>query len=303
MKKIISVILCAVMLLSAVTYSSAATCSHSYSSSRQEATCVNRTRTVYTCSKCGYYYFADVTPYTRPSEFHMILDGSRDGNTLTVKVTMGKNPGLWASRLTLNYNSSALKPVSMKAGTIWGSNASVTLNEESQYIRFYAQNSELGDNTSNGTVFTVTFDILDIMDNWGLELTYSKRDNVSYSNGAQVFTYINAVTMGYADHAYGEGVVIKSPTVDSYGQMKYTCTICPKTKTEQIDKLIPYVSGDIDGDGEATLLDLFSLKLFVKQKDIPTDLEASAADIDGDGEITMIDSFELKYRVATGEWR
>ena len=63
------------------------------------------------------------------------------------------------------------------------------------------------------------------------------------------------------------------------------------------------VPGDIDGDGEVTMLDLFALKLFIKQKDIPTDAEVAAGDIDGDGELTMVDSFELKYRISKGFWR
>ncbi len=63
------------------------------------------------------------------------------------------------------------------------------------------------------------------------------------------------------------------------------------------------LKGDIDGDGEVTMLDLFRLKLFTKQKAIPTDAEIAAGDIDGDGELTMVDSFEIKYRVAKGAWR
>ena len=63
------------------------------------------------------------------------------------------------------------------------------------------------------------------------------------------------------------------------------------------------VKGDVDCDGEVTLLDLFRLKLFIKQKASPTDLEIKAGDIDGDGELTMIDSFEIKYRVSKGAWR
>ncbi|MBQ7836937.1 MAG: DUF4091 domain-containing protein [Clostridia bacterium] len=63
------------------------------------------------------------------------------------------------------------------------------------------------------------------------------------------------------------------------------------------------LSGDVDGDGEVTMLDLFSLKLFIKQKDTPTEAEILAGDIDGDGEITMVDSFELKYRISKGYWR
>ena len=63
------------------------------------------------------------------------------------------------------------------------------------------------------------------------------------------------------------------------------------------------LTGDVDGDGEITMLDLFALKLFIKQMDAPTATEIKAGDIDGDGELTMVDSFELKYRASKGFWR
>lgn len=62
-------------------------------------------------------------------------------------------------------------------------------------------------------------------------------------------------------------------------------------------------TGDADGDGELSMLDLFRLKLFMKQEAIPTEKEILALDIDGDGEINMVDSFEMKYRISKGSWR
>ena len=62
-------------------------------------------------------------------------------------------------------------------------------------------------------------------------------------------------------------------------------------------------TGDVDDDGELSMLDLFRLKLFVKQEAIPTEKEILALDIDGDGEINMVDSFEMKYRISKGSWR
>ncbi|MBQ7836668.1 MAG: dockerin type I repeat-containing protein, partial [Clostridia bacterium] len=72
---------------------------------------------------------------------------------------------------------------------------------------------------------------------------------------------------------------------------------------EGIEEKPEVTVGDVDGDGEITMLDLFRLKLFVKQKALPTDVEIAAGDIDGDGEITMVDSFEMKYRISKGYWR
>ncbi|MBQ7836775.1 MAG: DUF4091 domain-containing protein [Clostridia bacterium] len=102
--------------------------------------------------------------------------------------------------------------------------------------------------------------------------------------GAECYNcdYTEAEVLEIIDHNYVDG----------------KCTMCGES-----DGSVSATPGDVDGDGEVTMLDLFALKLFIKQKDIPTDAEVAAGDIDGDGEITMVDSFELKYRISTGYWR
>ena len=42
-----------------------------------------------------------------------------------------------------------------------------------------------------------------------------------------------------AEHTWDEGSITVEPTVNSEGEMTYTCTVCEKTKTEPIDKLDP----------------------------------------------------------------
>lgn len=303
MKKILSLMLCIAVLVCAVPMSRAAVCAHSYVSKTVYRSCITRTKTVYTCEKCGSSYFSSSPVYEKPDGFFFAADGDRDGDVLSVKVIVGNNPGLWASRLTLNYNTEALEAISCERGTVWDSTASVNINSTSGYVRFYCQNSELGDITKNGTVFTVKFKVLDVVDKWNVSLTAAKGDNVGYGSGPRTFEVINAVALGYGDHSYDDGVIYKAPTVDAYGLMRHTCTLCPATKLEKIDKLIAYSKGDVDGDGDVTMLDLFQIKLFMKQKATLNETETTAADIDGDGEVTMVDSFEIKYRIAKGTWR
>lgn len=69
-------------------------------------------------------------------------------------------------------------------------------------------------------------------------------------------------------------------------------------------KMIPdIIPGDVDGDGDITMLDLYMLKSFLKLTSVPTEKQISAADIDGDGDLTMVDSYQLRYRVAYGTWK
>ena len=90
---------------------------------------------------------------------------------------------------------------------------------------------------------------------------------------------------------------------DSVGEKTVTVTYDGFTAQFKVTVFDPVKPGDVDGDGEVTLVDLFSVKLFIKQVNIPNAEETRAADIDGDGEITMVDSFEIKYRISKGYWR
>ncbi len=83
-----------------------------------------------------------------------------------------------------------------------------------------------------------------------------------------------------------------------------TSFVAPAGETTLYAKMEEDVSiGDIDANDRITMLDLFRLKLFIKQSAVPTERERKAADVDGSGTINMLDSFELKYRISTGEWR
>ncbi len=60
--------------------------------------------------------------------------------------------------------------------------------------------------------------------------------------------------------------------------------------------------GDIDGDGKINSVDLFKLKLFVKQISVPDKSESFAADVNGDSKINSVDIFYLKLRILKGTW-
>jgi len=60
--------------------------------------------------------------------------------------------------------------------------------------------------------------------------------------------------------------------------------------------------GDIDGSGTINSVDLFKLKLFVKQTVTPTSEEYAAADVNGDDKVNTVDIFYLKFRILKGYW-
>lgn len=60
--------------------------------------------------------------------------------------------------------------------------------------------------------------------------------------------------------------------------------------------------GDIDNSGTVNSVDLFRMKLFVKQVVSPTEAESAAADINKDTKVTTVDLFHLKFRIMKGFW-
>ncbi len=67
-------------------------------------------------------------------------------------------------------------------------------------------------------------------------------------------------------------------------------------------KMISNMRGDIDGDEDVTLKDVFQMKLFLKKLVTPTEAELEAADVDHNGSITPADLLYLKVRIITKEW-
>ena len=63
------------------------------------------------------------------------------------------------------------------------------------------------------------------------------------------------------------------------------------------------VSGDLNGDTSVNSVDMFQMKLIIKQLKTASAYEDAAADINGDGKVTAIDMFELKFRILKGYWR
>lgn len=61
--------------------------------------------------------------------------------------------------------------------------------------------------------------------------------------------------------------------------------------------------GDINNDDSVNSVDLFHMRLIIKQIKVTNDYESTAADVNGDGKVNSVDLFDLKYRILTGYWR
>ncbi len=303
MKKLFAITLCTFIIVCAV-LPIGATCAHSYTEEHVKATCISRAYTLYSCEGCGDTYCEYDRLYTAPESCYMVLEGDRSGDTLTVTVSLGNNPGFWANRLTLNYNAEALEAVSTENGTVWGDSALITVNSAptsgSPYIRYYCQNSDFGDNTANGTLFTATFNIKSTMDQWGISLSANARDNINYDHENVSFEIVDTVTMGYGDHSYDDGKITLEPTYDTEGIKEYTCTLCSYTKAETVPHLERPPVGDVNGDNLVDMRDSLAIKLHVADS-TKDDEYIAEMDVNEDGKINAKDLLILK-KIIAGVW-
>ena len=108
---------------------------------------------------------------------HVTGEIGSDRTTLTVKVEIGNNPGLWCYRSFLSYNASALKLVSVTNGNVWSEEEYVPANINNNPVVYYAQfPSKLNNNASNGVIATYQFEIVDSNANFAIDLSTEAKE-------------------------------------------------------------------------------------------------------------------------------
>ncbi|MBR4071438.1 MAG: hypothetical protein IKK26_02670 [Clostridia bacterium] len=295
MKRLISIVLSAAIALCPI-FASNAACTHSYTETEVAPTCTERGYILKTCTLCGDTDKGYVSLYEERDNCYFLLEGERSGNTLNVSLTVHNNTGFWANRFTLNYNPDALEVISATKGDVWPASAGLTVNSEgdSPYIRFYGDNSTLENNTKNGLIFKVSFNIKGKMDDWGIALTARTRDNINVEAQPVPFELIDTVTVGYGDHSYDAGFIITAPTYTSEGEIRYTCTVCNHTKTETIPSIT--IPGDINSDKKLDSADTLLIKSYLAGIRIDQSY-ITKMDVNEDSKINAKDLLLVKKRI------
>ncbi len=341
-KSVFAAFLCISMLVAILLTSHifAAECVHNYEPNIIAATCINKEQIQYTCRLCGDSYSVPADAPDLPDSCYVLLKSTKDNEQLTITVTLENNPGIHSMRMNFHYNSQALRPVSRINGNVWTdrecwSSASPTENPFS-YAAQYSNLTE--NNTKNGLICTLIFDILDDTADYNFTVTLDKKPFIDYNSNVINAAIINIVGKSeFGSHTYdqrtvsptctetgsvnhvcihcGDTVLIEtlpatghqwnfteeiiSPTFESTGLALYTCPDCGNTKEETLPILEHWRKGDLNNDHELTSLDVVYMRRLLLLYIDGSPQMYDAADLDEDGVISPLDFVTLQ-RIVSG---
>lgn len=337
-KSIIAAFLCISVLLTPQIF--AADCAHNYVETNIAATCTNKEQILYTCSLCGDSYSIPADNPPLPGSCYILIESTKSENQLTVTAKLENNPGLCSMRMIFHYNEKALHPVARINGDVWTESECWTNTPPTgNPFSYTAQYSDLmSNNTKNGLVCTLVFDILDETADYGFQVTFDKKPfidcdanlvNVTVFNIVGKSEYgshsyeertvpptctengcvnhvciycgdtIQAETIPAAGHQWTQTEVIVSPTFESTGLELYTCINCNETKEEILPVLEHWKKCDLNNDHEVSVLDIVYMRRLLLSIDSPLQMY-DAADLDGDGVASVLDLTTL-VRIVAGK--
>ena len=167
---------------------------------------------------------------------------------LVVLLYIKHNTGLLGYTLTFEYDPNVLEAVSAQAGNGFGGSFSNNIGKYNNKFSCLWFSNE--DVTSDGDFLTLTFNILAETETEGdISISYNEKDIISETT---------------------DGVKISVPNVH------YTVN----------SPII--LLGDVDGDGEVTIIDATCIQRVLANIQVPKYIEV-AADVDSDEEVTIID--------------
>ena len=188
----------------------------------------------------------------------------RQGDTVTVAIGLGSNPGLITFRVAVSYDSD-LELVSVSDSGLLKGWTQPNPTISSPYTLRWADSLATTNNTANGKIATLTFKIKNTAAPGGKKVTVSFTESRDANGGKNTFADATAnITVACASHTYGAytklndnqhsrtcsacghvetvnhswngGAVTKQATCKESGTKEYTCTACGAKKTETVAK-------------------------------------------------------------------
>ncbi len=118
-------------------------------------------------------------------------------------------------------------------------------------------------------------------------------DNGILFHGGNALTY-ESIALTCPDDDYN--VFMVTNDVESVSKLGLSMAIIARAMTAQINTDIMF--GDVDGDGEVSIIDATAIQLHVAQLQLISDDLAMYGDVDDDGDISVMDATEIQLFIA-----
>ncbi len=184
----------------------------------------------------------------------------KTGNTVTVAVSLDKNPGIWGMDLELIYDKTQLTLTSVTNGTVFSEEEYIPGKIDGDIYILYYEAAEFENVTNNGVLATLEFTV-----NENADIDTFSCISLTYDAG-------DIINMDYKDVDVG----IVSGGID----------------------IVDYIYGDLNSDGLINKKDFLALQLYLSGNDVPFKIDLEAANVFADGTINKKDVLLLKQYLA-----
>ena len=177
------------------------------------------------------------------------------GDTVDVKISLSNNPGIVSATIKVDYDSNVLTLTKVTDAGVLGTQSHKP-EYTSPYTLAWANDTATTNYTVNGTIVTLTFKVGNNAENgksYPISLSYNYNNYEIYDKD------LNPVEFSISNGSI--------------------------SVTQSSAKLL----GDVDGDGEVTIIDATLIQRYLVQLKVYA-FDEEAADSDGDGEITIVDA-------------
>lgn len=142
------------------------------------------------------------------------------GDTVTMSINIGSNPGYRSYKIVLGYDASALEAVSVS------NNVTSNTNTAGKVIATFASATKV---EGNGQLFSVSFKVKGTCGTYPVSVSVSEL----YTDGTVALGYTTASGSVTVNHAWVKGNTV-APTCTTDGYTVYTCSNCGATENRDI---------------------------------------------------------------------
>ena len=142
------------------------------------------------------------------------------GDTVTMIINIGSNPGYRSYKIVLGYDASALEAVSVSG------NVTSNTNTAGKVIATFASATKV---EGNGQLFSVSFKVKGTCGTYPVSVSVSEL----YTDGTVALGYTTAAGSVTVNHAWVKGNTV-APTCTTDGYTVYTCSNCGATENRDI---------------------------------------------------------------------